>query len=159
MGAIRVGNRIKQHELKMPYHRLRAIPGSFIRNKIDAYYARHPSTLLPPTLALYHIRYYRRLTFICPETQLSPEKCMSFHTGDVFGAAGPQIDNQYFLLDSVVLPTIQGKIYVFLLAYPRLPCMVDAVLGQTVYRTSRDPVLMHITSMLPNMFISCLMSL
>ena len=71
---------------------------------------------------------------------------MSFHTGDVFGAAGPQIDKQYFLLDSVVLPTIQGKIYVFLLAYPRLPCMV---LGQTVYRISRNPVLMHITSMLP----------
>jgi len=27
--------------------------------------------------------------------------------------------------------------------------MADAVLGQTVYRTSRNPVLMHITSMLP----------
>jgi len=130
--AIRVGSQMKQHQLRRPVEIANAEPNSFIRREIDAYYATNLATRLPTNLSAYWVRYYRRLTFISSASHQSRERCMSFHEKDVFCTA----EELFYKLCSIVLPTIQGKIDVFLLAYPMLPCMVDPVLGQTVYRKS-----------------------
>lgn len=144
MSAIRVSSQIKQHQLRSPIEMVNADSNSFIYREIDAYYGTNLTTRLPKGLSSYWVRYYRRLTFISSATHESRERCMSFHEKDVFST----LEGLCYELSSIALPTIQGKIDVFLLAYPILPCMVDSVLDQPVYRKSDNIVLVHISSML-----------
>jgi len=145
MTAIRVGSQMKQHQLRRPVEIANAEPNSFIRREIDAYYATNLATRLPTSLSAYWVRYYRSLTFISPASHQSGEHCMSFHEKDVFCT----VEGLFYKLSSIVLPAIQGKIDVFLLAYPMLPCMVDPVLGQTVYRKSDGNIaLVHVSPIL-----------
>lgn len=145
MSAIRVGAPIKQRSLS-GHQQIRASLGTFIREQVDRYYARSIATQLPGTLAPYSVRYYQRLTFVTPVTSSSRERCMSFHSGDIFMVGLDQ--PQYFSLDSVALPTIQSKRDVFLIAYRLEPYMADPILKQNVYtKTSTEsPVLLHVTN-------------
>jgi hypothetical protein len=144
MTAIRVGSQIKQYQLRGPIEVAHVEPNSFIRGEIDAYYATNLATRLPKGLSSYWIRYYRKFTFISSASHESRERCMSFHEKDVFCT----LEGLYYELSSIVVPTIQGKIDVFLLAYPILPCMVDSILDQPVYRKSGNIILLHASSIL-----------
>jgi hypothetical protein len=136
--SIRVLNRIKQQnldELKVPS----ANPGTFMRRALMSYYAQNPATALPNSVQI-RVRYYSKLTFISPATQLLPERCMSFKTGDVV------YDQHHpFRVDAVVFPTIQAQNDVFFLCYPLTKHAVDHILEQDIFVDSHQPQLLHIS--------------
>jgi hypothetical protein len=138
--SIRVLNRIKQQNLdglKVP----RANPGTFMHQTLMSYYAQNPATALPNSVQI-RVRYYSKLTFISSATQLLPERCISFKTGDV---VYDQPEGRPFRVDAVVYPTIQAQNDVFLFCFPLTKHAVDDILGQDIFIDSYQAQLLHIS--------------
>lgn len=141
---IRVGGRIKEDQLG-PILQAKANPETFIRLSINKYYSQNDTTRLPETLAPFHVRYYQRVTFISPTSSTRTERLMSYHAGDMVSTA-----TEFYLIDAIALPAVQGKSDVFLVTYElqEIPTLYDNVLDQPAYTSSKEPTLLHLSSIL-----------